>query len=195
MRAPLTAEISLHPRMFASEHRFDRAFGDDLAVGERRDAVADIVQAVEIVRHHEDGKPQGLLQGPDQGIEIAGGDRIEARGRLVEKDNFRIESQRASERDALHHAAREFGGKFGGVVCGHPDHFELRYRHFIHEPLRKMQIFAHRKLQILEHGQGRKQRALLKQYAPAPLDRLNIFDRRLVDIDAHNFDLSLLLGQ
>ena len=38
------------------------AVGDDPAVGQRGDAVADRVQAVEIVRDHEYGQPERLLQ-------------------------------------------------------------------------------------------------------------------------------------
>ena len=36
-------------------------------------------------------------------------------GGLVQKQQFRLEGQRARERDALHHAARQIGGHLPGV--------------------------------------------------------------------------------
>ena len=74
---------------------------------QRRDPIAGLRQAVEVVGYHENGQPQSALQGPDQFVEVAGADRIEARGRLVEEDQFRIERQRPGQRHALDHAAGE----------------------------------------------------------------------------------------
>ena len=82
----------------------------------RGDAVADRVQAVEIVRHHEHGKAQRALQRLDQRVEFAAGDRVEAGCRLVEEQDFRIERQRARERDALGHAAGKLRRKLVAVI-------------------------------------------------------------------------------
>ena len=48
-----------------------------LPVGQRGDAVADRAQAFQVVRHHEHGEAERLLQGADQLVEFAGRDRIE----------------------------------------------------------------------------------------------------------------------
>ena len=62
--------------MFGSKQLAHRPDGDDLAVGERGNPVADGIEAGEIMGDHEHREPQGLLQGLYQGVEIAGGDRI-----------------------------------------------------------------------------------------------------------------------
>ena len=84
--------------MLGREHGLDRSGGDDAALGQHRDAAADRVQAVEIVRHHEDAQAERALQGADQLVEFGGADRVEARSRLVEKNDVGIERQRAGER-------------------------------------------------------------------------------------------------
>ena len=64
--------------MFGGEHRLDRTGGDDAAFGQHRDAVADRVQAVEIVGDHEHRQAQRPLQRADQLVEFGGADRVEA---------------------------------------------------------------------------------------------------------------------
>jgi hypothetical protein len=64
--------------MFGREHRLDRAGRDHAPFGKDRDAVADRVQAVEVVGHHEHAQAQGLLQRADEFVEIGGADRVEA---------------------------------------------------------------------------------------------------------------------
>ena len=54
-----------------------RADGNHLTLGERGDAVANRIQALQVMRDHEHGETQRLLQGADQLIEIAGGDRVQ----------------------------------------------------------------------------------------------------------------------
>ena len=128
-----------------------RADGDDLAVGQRRDAVADGIEARKIMGDHEHRQPQRLLQGLDQRVEIAGGDRIQTRGRLVEKHDCGIERERARQRHALGHAAGQFGRKLVAVLRLEPDHFELGGRDLVHQRVRQHQIFAQRKLDVLPH--------------------------------------------
>ena len=60
--------------------------------------------------YHENGQPQSALQGPDQFVEIAGADRVQPRGRLVEEHKFRVEREkRESERKKIEaEGIREF---------------------------------------------------------------------------------------
>src|SRR5215472_4504129 len=83
-RTALSLEVGLHPGMIAFEHGFNGSFGYDLAVGQRGDAVARVVETLQIVRHHEHCQTQRLLQGADQLVEVAGRDRVEAGSGLVE---------------------------------------------------------------------------------------------------------------
>ena len=63
--------------MFGGQHGRHRSFCDHLAVGERSDALAHDIEAVKVVRHHEDRQSERLMQGSDQIVEISGCDRIE----------------------------------------------------------------------------------------------------------------------
>ena len=71
-------KIGPHPGMLGLKQVAHRSDGDDLAVGQRRDAIADGIQAGEVMGDHEHRQPQRFLQCLDQGVEIACGDRIEA---------------------------------------------------------------------------------------------------------------------
>jgi hypothetical protein len=117
-------------------------------------------------------KPEGLLQGPDQPVEIGGRDRIEARGRLVEKTISGSSASARASADALGHAAGQFGGKFVGVVRAEADHFELGHRHSFISLRQRREIRASETARSA-HGQRREQRALLEQDAPARSDRAN----------------------
>ena len=117
-------KVGFEPWIVGLQEFFDFSDRRHLAVAEHRDPVADGEQAVEIVGHHEDGEAQRLLQRADEIVEVAGRDRIEARGRLVEKDDLGIERERARERDALGHAAGKLGREFVGRVLRQAD--ELR---------------------------------------------------------------------
>src|SRR6202030_1330406 len=116
------------PGMLGREHRRHRARGYYLAVCERRDAIADRIQAIQVMRYHENGQAQSLLKGADQVVEIRGPDRVEARGRLVEEYDLGVEREGPGERHALDHAAGEFRRKLVDDVRLKADHFELRDR-------------------------------------------------------------------
>src|SRR5487761_2284444 len=164
----LAVKIGPHPGMLGLKKFMHRSDGDDLAVGQRRNAITLGIHAGEIMGHHEHRQAQRSLQGLDQRVEIAGSDRIKARGRLGEKNDRRIERPRAGQRHTLGHAARQLGGKLVGVLRRQADHFKLGDRDLVHQRLRQRQIFAQRELDILPHGKRRKQRALLEQDAPSP---------------------------
>src|SRR5258708_3954018 len=67
----------------------------DGCVDENGNTIGDRVEAVEVVRHHEDGEFEAALQVADQQVEIGGADRIETGGRLVEEEDLGIERQGA----------------------------------------------------------------------------------------------------
>ena len=58
--------------MLGADELLDRPHLDDFPAGEGGDAITDRVQAIQIVRHHKDGEAERLLQGRNQGVEIAG---------------------------------------------------------------------------------------------------------------------------
>src|ERR1043165_4441234 len=78
---------------------------DDLAEHEERRAVGDARGLLHVVRDDDDRV--GLLQIPDQLLDLRRGDRIERRGRLVHQQDLRIDRQRAGDAQPLLLAARE----------------------------------------------------------------------------------------
>jgi hypothetical protein len=172
-------------------HRPDR---DNLAVGQRGDAIADRVETGEIMGDHEHGQTERLLQRLDQRIEIAGRDRVQPRGRLVEEYDRRVQRECARQRHPLGHAARQFRRKLVSVFGPQPDHFELGGRDLVHQRLRQHEILTKRKLDVLPHGQGREQRALLEQDAPSRRDVLRVALARIADRLPHHLDRAAAPG-
>jgi hypothetical protein len=111
-----------------------------------------------------------------------------ARGRLVEEEDFRVERERAGERGALDHAAREFGGQLVAGIGLQPDHFDLQHRQLVEQAVREVQILAHRDLDVLLDGQRGEQRPLLEQHAPAPFNRAPRRGREPVEALAKDLD-------
>src|SRR5215207_4531223 len=174
--------------MLGGLHIGNRSCGNDLTVPQIGDAVAGRIKAVEIVGYHENRQAQSALQGAHQLVEVPGADRIEPRGRLVQKHQFGIERERARQRHALDHAAGVFGRKTVGDLGLQADHAELGHHDLVEQPLRNLKILAHRKLDVLPHGERGKQRALLEQDAPAPLDAAALGGTRRVEIDTEYLD-------
>src|SRR5574337_3072 len=193
--APLPMEIGFEPWIVGTQEFFNLSNGDDLAMAQHRDAVADGEQAVEVVGDHEDGEAKRLLQRGDEVVEIASRDRIEPGGRLVQKDDVGIERDGARERGALGHAARQLGWKLVGGVLRQADEVELLRRKPVHEGLRQAQMLAHRRLDVLPDVEAREERPLLKEDAPALADEEPLLERQLVEIAAKNFDRAGALAQ
>ena len=74
-------------------------------------------------------------------------------------------------------------------------HFELGERHFVHQPWRKVEIFAHRELHVLAHGERGEQRALLEQNAPTAFERAPLGLVGFLKIDGQHLDQAMTLRQ
>src|SRR5918993_829779 len=81
------------PRM----HQLVYGIDGDLAVRQNGHAVADAEERREIVAHDDDRNAQALVELHDQIVDAAGGERIEIRGRLVQKKYSRVERERARQ--------------------------------------------------------------------------------------------------
>ncbi len=108
LRGPTTwpVKVFLDPRVIGREQFGDRPDRNDLFVGNHRHPVADFIQRIQIVRDQENRQPQRLLQLQDQLVERGRTDRIKARRRLVQKQQFGIERQRPRQTRTLAHTAR-----------------------------------------------------------------------------------------
>ena len=142
-----------------------------LLVDQHRHAIADREQAVEVMRHHEYGKPEAAPQITDQLVEIPSSDRIEPGCWLVEKDDFRIERESARKSGALAHSARQLRRETcSPASSGKSDHADFKSRDLIHQAERHVVEFFKRHLDILRDRQGAEQGAILKQNSPAFFD-------------------------
>ena len=82
------------------EERLGRAALDDAAAMQQHDLAGEAPRLAEIVRRHHD-LDAARGDGADDVLDRLGGGRIEARGRLVEKQHLRIPGERARQRQPL----------------------------------------------------------------------------------------------
>ena len=85
-----------------------RALGDDAAPVDQADAVAILGLVEEVRRHHHRDAP--LDHGVDVRPELAARQRVDARGRLVEKQHRRVVHDRAGQGQPLLEAQRQLAG-------------------------------------------------------------------------------------
>src|SRR5260221_3959754 len=71
------------------------------------DPVSYVERARDVMGHHDRGHVQTRLKAADQIIDRIGGDRIEARRRLVVENTPRVHADRTRQRHALLHPARQ----------------------------------------------------------------------------------------
>src|SRR5687767_13158321 len=108
-------EVLLDPGMLVLEQLVDGTYFA-LLIDQYGDPVGDRYQRIEVVRHHEHGEAEALLEIADQHVEIGGADGVEPGRGLVEKQDVGVERQRAREAGALPHAARELRRVFGAGI-------------------------------------------------------------------------------
>ncbi len=145
----------------------DRTHRDNLFVRQHRHPVANFIQSIEVVRDEEHGQTQRFLQFASQLIELRRADRIEARRRFVEKQQFGIERQRARKTGAFLHSAGQFGWIFAGRFRR-----QARQHHLVKRDLLTQFGFEfgiellERHFHVFAHGQIGEQRPALEQHAP-----------------------------
>ena len=83
---------------------------------------------------------QAVGQVLDQVVERGGADRIEARGRLVQEQQLRIERQGAGQAGPLDHAAGELGGLERAGARRQPDQRDLEVGQFVDLVLGRMSV-------------------------------------------------------
>ena len=86
--------------------RVGRVQRDDLALDEKRDAIAQLVGLLHVVRG-EDDRGAALRQVGDDPVQVARGARIQSARRLVEEEHLRVVEQRPREQQPLAHAGGE----------------------------------------------------------------------------------------
>jgi hypothetical protein len=154
--------------MFGLEQFVDCPHSNHLLVRQHRDAVANCIERIEIMRDQKHCQPQRLFQAQCQFVKCCRTNRVETRRRLIEKKQFGIKRQRSRKARTLSHTARQFGRIFRPSTCIKARRHDLVRSHAVEKFLIEFGIkFAQRHLNIFSHGQRREQRPALKQYAPA----------------------------
>ena len=142
-----------------------------LRLGIQENAViGDREQAGQFMADDDDGGAETVPQLKDQIVEPAGGDRVEAGGRLVEEQNVGVEGQRPRQAGPLAHAAAEFGRKLVERVL-HPDEAEFQPHQAADRGVVEAGEHAQRQRDVFAHCQCAPQRTALEQHAEAPADR------------------------
>src|SRR3990172_7509114 len=154
--------------MVVPQHLRHRPDFDPL-VDKHGDTVADRPEAVQIVRHQENGQPQALLQAADHLVEFGGPDRVEPRGRLVEEQDLRVQGERARDARPLAHPTGQLRRVLGRGVGRQADHLDLQPGKLRDQPRRQVRMLLERHLDVLRHRQRAEQRAALEQHAPVLL--------------------------
>ena len=90
-------------------HLGRRAERDDLAVVQRHHAVGHHAHQVHVVLDHDHGDAEVLLDVLDPEPHALGLLDIQARGRLIQQQQLRLDAERAAEFDHLAHAIRQVG--------------------------------------------------------------------------------------
>src|SRR6516162_5275341 len=126
--------------------------------------------------HHEYRKAQATPQIPNQRVEFSSRYWIEPGGRLVEKDDFRVEREGAREARALAHPPRQLGRVLLACPLGKSHDADLERCDLIHQPHWHLIIFLQRDLDILSYRQRTEKCTILKQHPPT------LFDLPVIDI-------------
>jgi hypothetical protein len=144
-----------------------RALGGDLAARQQVAVMGDARELADVVRDDDAGDAERLVQRADQAHDDAHRDRVEAHEGLVVDQEFRIHDDRACERHAARHAARELRGhQVRGAAQA--DGVQLGQHQVAQHRLRQAHMLAHREGDVLEHRQVGEQRPVLEQHAHAP---------------------------
>ena len=126
-----------------------RARRDASAAGQDVHPVRDRGDLLDVVRHHDAGEPERIVELPDESREHSGGDRVLAGERLVVEDDLRIEGERAGERDAARHPPRELARPEAPGVP-QPHRLELEQHHVTDRLLGEAGVLAEGERDVVE---------------------------------------------
>jgi len=155
-------------------------------LGEDGDAVGNLPQQVKVVSDHDYGQAEQVAQLEHEFVDAAGAVRVEAGGRFVEKQQFRVECQRAGQRRPLHHAAAQFGRILCADLRLETGHGELPRRDFIDQRVCKTGVLAQRQADIIVYRKRAEQAAMLEHHPPALAQREGFFLSERLEVCAEH---------
>ena len=149
----------------SARERYVKHFADARrwTVGHHHDAIRKKNRFVDVVRHHQHGVAELLVDGHHRVLQMRTGERIERAEWLVEQQHLRLHRERAGEPDALLHAAGDFRRPF---VLGVRHLHELE---IVHRPLVALRPRAlagehlvHREAHVVVDREPGEQRVVLE---------------------------------
>ncbi len=146
-----------------------RAIGVRVSTSRKIEVVADVEDAGQLVRHHDDGGPETVAQLEDQVVEPLRADRIEAGRGLVEEQDVGIERHGARQTGALAHAAADLG-RIESLEPAQPDQRQFQRHQFGDLGGAEFCVFVQRQRHVLGQRHRAPQRAALEQHAETPAD-------------------------
>ena len=173
--------------MIVLQQLFHRTYHDVL-VEQHGDAITNRIEAVQIVRHHENGEAEAVVQSLDEFVVVGGADRVEAGGRLVQEQQLGVEGQRPGQAGALAHAAGELGRLLVAGIRRQADQGNLEGGDLAHGLFVQPGMLADRHDDVLRHRQRGKQGAVLELHAGAALDVAFGLAVQLADVLAEDLD-------
>ena len=112
-------------------------------------------------------RPIKVGQAAHQCVDAAGAVRVEAGGRFVEKQQLRVERQRARQRRAFEHAAAQFRGILQPGLRLQAGQGDLPGGDLIDQRVVEIGVFAQRQADVVQHVERAEQAAVLEHHAPA----------------------------
>ena len=156
-----------HDGLIACKQLFARAEHDQLAAEEQADVVRHLTGRGDVVGDDQEGRVDLRVQVDDQLVEIGDSHRVEARVRLVEEDDLRIEYERPCQPGSFPHTPGYLSGQ---LLLGsdQTDHVHL----LEHDPLDLALSFAgvltQREGDVVVEIHRAEQRAVLEEDAEQP---------------------------
>ena len=140
------------------------------------------------MRDHDDSQTEQVAQFAHQPVNAGGAVRIKTRGRFIEKQQFRIECQRAGEGGALHHAAAQFGWILSGNLRLQAGQGDFPVRQFIDQRIVQPAVLPQRQPHIFLDRERTEQAAMLEHHPPALAQREGCFIRQFMKVNAEHPD-------
>src|SRR5688500_15719579 len=137
-------------RIFGGGDLLGGSPAEDHAVADHVDVVGDLERLLHIVGHHDGGQAERLVQAADQLDDLVERDRVQAGEGLVVHEELRVGGDRARERHAARHAAREVAGHH--LACAaQADGVQLHQHQALDQLFGHLEILADREGDVFVH--------------------------------------------
>src|SRR6185503_3146277 len=178
-------------RIFGARDLLGSSLAEDHAVADHVNIVGHLERFLHVVGDHDRGEPERLVQAADQLDDLVERNRIEPGEGLVVHEELRIGGDRARERHAPRHAARQVV-RHHAVRPAQADRVQLHQHQAPHQRLGNVEILADRERDVLVYRQVAEQARGLEHHAHLQAQPVELVGTQLVDVLALDPDRALL---